>query len=259
VATKRFQVLSEGLRLNAVVDMPDAGNTWPLVILNHAAARPKDGAFFDSLVPMLLERGIAVCRYDPRGYGQSEGAAASMSFWTRWLDLTAVTLYTADELEFTFTKLGLAGQGLGAVLGLWWAAVHPITAVAGFGLPPAKKLGSLPRAVQNLLPHDLEENAVIPHPAGIANGVLFFGEKEKAAESAQTVGERLGLQIEIIAGADKNFTQVKPRNDAFAKTADWFGRFLLAQSPSHQLEEEFGAMEAPPNEGESLTKEPAQE
>lgn len=235
--TKRFQVSSEGGRLQAVVDTPEVGERFPIVIASHAAARDKDGAFFDGLVDPLLRRGLALCRYDPRGYGASEGVAGQMTFWTRWLDLSALTQHLSRELNVE--RVGLIGADMGAVLSLWWAAVHPVDAVVCLGLPAPKKLGAIPRPVLDRLPIDTSETSVIPHPAQVANALLIYGERDKEAEHAVETAGAMGARFEIAAAADRHLTQLKPRHAAFESAAEWLARHL--SRPHHA----YGEAEAP--------------
>lgn len=242
--TKRFQVQSEGGRLQAVLDTPEIGERWPIVIASHAAAREKDGAFFDGLVDPLLRRGIALCRYDPRGYGASEGVASQMTFWTRWLDLSALTQHLSRDLHLE--RVGLIGAEGGAVLSLWWAAVHPVDAVVCLGLPAPKKLGAVPRPVQDRLPVDTHEGSVIPHPAEVANALLIYGEKDKEADRAVDTAGVMNARFEIAAGADRHLTQLKPRHAAFESAAEWLARHL--NRPHH----EYGEIPRRESQPESL-------
>lgn len=241
--TKRFQVQSEGERLQAVLDTPEAGERWPIVIASHAAAREKDGAFFDGLVDPLLRRGIALCRYDPRGYGASEGAPSQMSFWSRWLDLSALMQHLSRDMHTE--QIGLVGAQGGAVLSLWWAAVHPVDAVVCIGLPAPKKLGAVPRPVLERLPLDTHEGSVIPYPTGMPNALLIYGERDKEAERAVETAGAMSARFEIAPGADRHLTQLKPRQAAFESAAEWLARHLSRPRHAYGEAPEQAELEAP--------------
>jgi pimeloyl-ACP methyl ester carboxylesterase len=245
--TKRFQVTSESFRLQAVLDLPEEGEMWPLVVVNHAGGSPKDGALFGGLPQLLTKEGIAVCRFDPRGYGESEGAGQPVTFWTRWVDMTAIVQHLSRDERFL--KTGFIGAGMGATVTLWWSALHSASAAVGLSLPAPKALGALPRAIENLIPLDLK--GAVPHPQNVPNSLLIYGDKDKEAVTALETARHIGAGVEIIPGSDKSFSQVKARAEAMRISADWFRRFLVlgeTVAPAHDASESELASEPGPQE-----------
>lgn len=233
MGTKHFQVPSDGVRLQASLTTPEHGEAWPWVVLSHAGRTAKDSAFFDGFVEPLVERGLAVCRYDPR--------APHSDFWTRWSDLSALLQHLARD--YAMPQTALAGTGLGAVLSMWWAAVHKGHAVVCFGFPAPMKLGTVPRVMHDYLPPEQTEEDVVPHPTGLTRFLALVGERDP--EGAQRA-ETFGAEVQRIPGGDKTFSAVRARQAAFERAAGWLGAVL--HRPAHQhaaVEERGSAIEKP--------------
>ena len=212
---------SDGIRLEASLVTPAQGEAWPWAVLNPAGRNAKDAVFFDGFVAPLLERGFAVCRYEPR-QPQSD-------FWTRWSDLSALLQHVARDFEMRETAL--AGTGLGAILSMWWAVVNKSAAVISFGMPAPAKLGTVPRVMHDYLPPEQHEDELVPHPTNVANFLALVGERDTGGMQR---AETFGATVIRIASADKNFSGVRTRQVAFERAASWLSATL--QQNIHERE-----------------------
>ena len=122
-------IMDEGVRLNAKLDMPDAGKTGcPLVIVIHGFTGHMEEPHITAVSEMLNEIGCATLRVDMYGHGQSEGSFRSHTLY-KWLSNAVTVIDFARSLDFV-TELYLCGHSQGGLTVMLAAAERP-DAVSG--------------------------------------------------------------------------------------------------------------------------------
>jgi pimeloyl-ACP methyl ester carboxylesterase len=115
------------IELAGTLTMPQDGRNFPAVILiSGSGPQDRDETFmthkpFLVLADHLTRNGIAVLRFDDRGFGESEGdhaTATSMDFAS---DVEAAVQYLQTRTEINGEQIGLAGHSEGGL-------IAPITA-----------------------------------------------------------------------------------------------------------------------------------
>lgn len=134
-----------GIRLAGTLTLPAEGRKFPaVVLLTGSGAQNRDEELLEHkpflvIADHLARRGIAVLRFDDRGFAQSEGdlkTATSEDFAT---DALAAAAYLKTRREVNKNKIGLAGHSEGGTVAFMAAAGRPsdvafVVSMAGAGL-----------------------------------------------------------------------------------------------------------------------------
>lgn len=123
----RFTNSIDEIELAGTLTLPGDGGNFPAVILiSGSGPQDRDESFmthkpFLILADYLTRKGIAVLRFDDRGFGESEGdhsIATSLDFAS---DVEAAFQYLTNRPEINTNQIGLAGHSEGGL-------IAPITA-----------------------------------------------------------------------------------------------------------------------------------
>jgi len=109
---------SSGHRVSAILVTPDAP-TESLVLLCHGFLSNQNSTTNKTLTRLLVERGIATCRFDFFGQGESEGPFERITLTTA-LDQAQSAL--ASVRHKGYRRLGLMGSSFGGLVALLLAA-----------------------------------------------------------------------------------------------------------------------------------------
>jgi alpha/beta superfamily hydrolase len=118
----RFVNSSANISLAGTLTLPSAKGTYPAVILiSGSGPQTRDGEFaghkqFLVLADYLTRNGIAVLRYDDRGFGQSTGNFENGTSLDFSHDVESAIEYLKTRDEITKGKVGLIGHSDGAMI-----------------------------------------------------------------------------------------------------------------------------------------------
>jgi dipeptidyl aminopeptidase/acylaminoacyl peptidase len=221
-----------GGALALVLHLPDR-RPAPCVLACHGLDAAKDGDACRALGEALPRAGLALARFDFRGYGESTGVQAESTIASRIEDTEAVLAFLAAHPALD-GRVGLLGAGLGGFVALHvagrrpgtpvvtWNAPASLTELANDDLEEARGLG-VPFALEYatgrlaLVPRGLPMHLVVHGEGdgvvGLEHGVALH---EQAAEPCELL---------VIPGGDHRLTDPAHRAQAIAATRDWFARW----------------------------------
>ena len=228
-----LQVLSDGLALSGILQTPDTG-PWPLVVLCHGLLSSKNSSKYIEIGRVFAEVGIATIRFDFRGCGESEGAAAASTVSGRRRDLQQVTAHASGLLGFN-GRLALLGSSLGGYLALLEASRDSrIRCVSVWSTP--SHLRDLERrllaagSASPLFVEDLRGQELLAHIGTVERVLILHGEEDGlvAPSHAEAIFAAVKdpKSLHIFPRTDHRFTQVESRRQASALSLEWFKRFL---------------------------------
>lgn len=115
-AAKSEPVTIEGNhgKLAAVLETPDKGDAYPIVILMHGFSANKKYKLFQIIADDLAKKGIASIRFDFNGHGESEGRFQDMTIPNEIEDAKKVYAYVKSLQGIT--SISLVGHSQGGVV-----------------------------------------------------------------------------------------------------------------------------------------------
>lgn len=124
---------SDGLDLSARLDMPDSETPVGYALFAHCFTCSKNLKALSHISRALVDKGIAVLRFDFTGLGESEGELADTNFSSNIQDLVCAAEFL--ELQYESPKL-LIGHSLGGAAVLQAAELIPsVDAVVTIAAP----------------------------------------------------------------------------------------------------------------------------
>jgi fermentation-respiration switch protein FrsA (DUF1100 family) len=228
-----LQVLSDGLALSGILQTPEE-EPWPLDVLCHGLLSYKNSSKYIEIGRVFAEAGIATIRFDFRGCGESQGAAAASTVSERWRDLQQVTAYASGLPGFN-GRLALLGSSLGGYLALLEASRNSLIRCLSVWSTPSH-LRDLERrlvaagSASLLFLEDLRRQELLSHVGTVARVLILHGKDDElvAPPHGQAIfaAVREPKSLHIFPRTDHRFSQVESRRLAISLSLEWFQRFL---------------------------------
>jgi alpha-beta hydrolase superfamily lysophospholipase len=235
VGPERHAVALGGARLALVLHLPAGRARVPCVVACHGLQATKDSDKYLRLGAELPAAGLALARFDFRGGGESSGSAEDTTVASRVEDLMAVLKHLSLDRRLD-GRFGLLGSSLGGFVALHAAAVR------GDGLPvvtwnaPAH-LDDLKEPDGDKAPglgaafyRELMTGLYAATPAGVARHLVIQGEADEVVpvEHGSLLFARAAepCDLIIIPDADHRLTDSIHRQEATARSLEWFQRFF---------------------------------
>src|SRR5690554_1335148 len=129
---KKVEFVSNGLRLAGLLESP-ATNVKAYAVFAHCFTCGKDIAAASRISRALVQKGIAVLRFDFTGLGNSDGDFANTNFTSNLDDLKAAAAYLAENY---YAPQLLIGHSLGGAAVLAVAnSIKSVKAVVSIAAP----------------------------------------------------------------------------------------------------------------------------
>lgn len=226
-----------GLKLAAVLHVPEVGRRpWPCVVTAHGLLSSKDSDKYLLVSEEFGQAGIAVCRFDFRGCGDSEGKLTETTVAQRVADLRAVLEMMRAHPALN-GRVALLGSSLGGYVSILVANQDfKVKAVAAWATPAnLDDLAERPNAVReqglgDAFIAELKTGRYLRAPVGTRYCLVIHGDRDELVplEHARHLYEAMlnPRQLEIIPGGNHQFTDPTHRREAIRLSLDWIGRYL---------------------------------
>ena len=118
----KFHNSKDNIKLAGTLTLPQTGSNFPAVILiTGSGPQNRDEELmghkpFLVLSDYLTRKGIAVLRFDDRGYGASEGTFHTATTFDFATDVESAVEYLKSRKEINSKKIGLAGHSEGGII-----------------------------------------------------------------------------------------------------------------------------------------------
>ena len=233
--TEHFQVTSGDHTLSAVFTVPEGPGPFPCVVLSHGLVSSKESSKWVYLAELLLARGMASCRFDYHGCGESGGDISETSLTIRVRDLESILDHLFSRPAVDNTKMGILGSSFGGATALVEAAKNPgIRCVALWATPymlDAKKDESIDSiAFRPLIYEDFSTYDLLAEARKVSRGLVIHGEQDEVvpALEGRAIYEHLAMpkKFELITGADHTFTEPAHRERAAELSLAWLEHYL---------------------------------
>ncbi len=236
MAQQRLTIPVGGLNLAAVLHLPEVGQRWPCVVAAHGLLSSKDSDKYIQIGEEFSRVGLAVCRFDFRGCGESGGSLADTTVGQRVADLRAVVESMRAHPALN-GRVALLGSSLGGYVSLFVANQDfKVKAVAAWATPAnLDDLAERPDRVRDqglgdTFIAELKEGQYLRAPVGTRYCLVIHGDQDELVP--QEHGRRLfesalnPRQLEVIPGGNHQLTDAAHRREAIRLSLDWIGRYL---------------------------------
>ena len=226
----------DGIGLAAVLHLPQrpqapGARRWPTVIAAHGLLSGKASEKYLRLAAAAAPHGIALCRFDFRGCGESGGALADSTLGDRLRDLQAVIAWVRRRPE-SDGRVALMGSSMGGFLSLWAGAADPgIAAIATWAAPAAlhemleRPAEILAAGLGEPFLAELRAGRMLEAPEGVARVLVVHGDADAVVpvDHARRLWKRAAdpKRLDVLAGADHSISDPAHRDRAVALTIDW--------------------------------------
>jgi fermentation-respiration switch protein FrsA (DUF1100 family) len=233
---ERLTIPVGGVNLAAVLHLPEAGQRWSCVVAAHGLLSCKDSDKYVQIGEAFSQAGSAVCRFDFRGCGESEGSLAETTVAQRVADLQSVVERMRVHPALS-GRVALLGSSLGAYVSLFVASQDfKIKAVAAWATPAnLDDLAERPDAVRaqglgDAFIAELKAGRHLRAPVGVRYCLFIHGDRDELIplEHARHLFDASlnPRQLEIIHGGNHQLTDAAHRTHATRLSLDWISQYL---------------------------------
>ncbi len=228
----------EGQKVAVVLHLPER-RPVPCVVACHGLGASKDSDKYLLLGREFPRRNLALCRFDFRGCGESDGSYADSTVAGRISDLQAVLELLASHPSLD-GRFGLLGSSLGGFVALFAASeIRTPVPVVTWNCPATLRGLETRRDadVVGLGPAffaELETRRYADAPPGIPWTLTIQGDCDEVVPPEhghilyRLAAEPRGLVI--LEGADHRLSETSHRMQAVAESLSWFETPLGARS-----------------------------
>lgn len=233
---QRFEIGAAGGRIRGLIALPESGGRRPCVILSHGLISSKGSSKYEALSQVLCAAGMAACRFDFAGCGESDGRLEETTLSGRVANLEAVFEWALIHPSVDAGRIGLLGSSFGGCTSLVKAARDSRVRCASFWATPhslEKKEDTVSGiSFEDALYADFIRYDLLAEAKNVSCALVVHGDRDETVpvDEGRAIYENLKSpkKLEIIKGGDHVFSDPGHRTRAIELALDWFGRFLLA-------------------------------
>jgi uncharacterized protein len=232
---KRFEVTSGDHRIVGILSIPEGAGPFPCVLLSHGLVSSKESSKYIFLSERFCALGVASCRFDYHGCGESGGNIAETTLTIRLKDLESVLKHVLGHPSINGGSIGILGSSFGASTALLEAARNQsIRCVALWATPHVleqKKDETISDITfQRSIFVDFSRYDLLEEARKVSRAIVIHGELDEVVPCAEgkAIYENLKKpkKFVLIKGADHTFTDLAHRNKAADMSIAWFKRYL---------------------------------
>jgi uncharacterized protein len=232
---QQFQVASGDHLVTGILSIPHGSGRFPCAVLSHGLISSKESSKYIYLAERFCAAGIAACRFDYHGCGESGGNITETTLTIRVRDLESVLDHALGHPSIESDRIGILGSSFGGSTALVEAAKNKnIRCVALWATPyrlERKEDNTIsdmlfqPSIFEDFLTFDLLSEA-----RKVTHAIVIHGELDEVVPCLE--GKTIYDQVKrpkkfiMIKGGDHTFTDQAHRDRAAELSLTWFKRYL---------------------------------
>lgn len=227
---EQFELTAPVLKIRGVLDVPDNPVRHPCVILSHGLISSKESSKSVALADAFCRAGIASCRFDYHGCGESEGNLRETTLTARLKNLETVVEYVKRHERLDPQAIGLLGSSFGGSTTLLHAA-HDRTVRCAILLATPYKLEKRPDDELDQVGftdiyEDFSKYDLIAEAGKVQYGLVIHGDTDQTVPWEEGMAIYLNLlepkRFELVKGGDHIFSDPAQRDNVIQLSVDWF-------------------------------------
>jgi len=234
--TLRLTIPAHGAPLAAVLHTPDGAGPFPCLVTSHGLGSSKDSDKYILIAEEFSRAGIAVCRFDFRGCGESGGLFVETTVSEEVADARVVVEAMRRQAGLD-NRIALLGSSMGAYVSLYVAQQDPSILTTVAWACPAD-LDDLLEKPETLYEYGLGEPCLAEFragryrraPSGVRNCLFIHGDLDEVVPVAHA--HRLYAEAEepkrlvTLSGADHRLSDPAHRLEATRLSLEWVQTYL---------------------------------
>jgi dienelactone hydrolase len=234
--TEPFELQSGKFTIRGLFTLPEGKGPFPCVVLSHGLISSKESSKYIALGEAFEAAGIASCRFDYHGCGESDGRIEETTLTIRNQNLDSVVDWVFKQPAVDTGKVGLLGSSFGGCTSLLKAARDSRIGCTSLWATPymlgKKEDDSLSEIdFRQTLYDDFARYDLLEQAKTISCALVIHGENDEVVPAFE--GEAIYKNIkepkkfELIGGGDHIFSVPGHRDRVITLSLDWFRRFFL--------------------------------
>lgn len=232
--TEQFEIPAPVLKVRGVLAVPDTQAKHPCIVISHGLISSKESSKSVALADALFAAGIASCRLDYHGCGESEGNLRETTLTIRLKNLQTVVAYLRQHERIDPMALGLSGSSFGGSTTLLLAARDKAIRCSVLMATPYRLEKRPDDELDQIgfvdIYDDFSQYDVLAEAGRVSRALVIHGENDETVpkEEGIAIHQRLlkPKGFELVVGGDHVFSDPIHRDRVIHLSVDWCKRFL---------------------------------
>lgn len=232
--TEQFELPAPALKMRGVLSIPDAPGKHPCVVISHGLISSKESSKSVALADAFLAAGIASCRFDYHGCGESEGNLKDTTLSIRLSNLETVVEHVRRQKIIDSRAIGLSGSSFGGSTTLLHASRDKTIRCAILMATPYR----LERRTDDELDQvgftdiyeDFAKYDLLAEAGRVSRCLVIHGENDETVplEEGMAIYQNLlaPKRFEVVKEGDHVFSDPTHRDQVIRLSVDWAKRFF---------------------------------
>jgi len=234
--TEVFELQSQYNRIKGVIITPDKEGKYPCVILSHGLVSSKESSKYIAVSEVFREAGIATCRFDYHGCGESTGRIDDTTLTIRIENLDCVTAYISGHRLIDPERIGILGSSFGGVTGLIKASRDKKIRCLSFWATPYTLKREKGNTISDIrfsddIFDDFSRYDILAEAKNVSHALGIHGDMDEVVPYHEGItifnSIKEPKRLEIIKGGDHILSHPDHRQRAIDLALEWFSGFLL--------------------------------
>ena len=216
--------------------LPEDEGVFPCVVLSHGLISSKESSKYVAISERFAEAGIASCRFDYHGCGDSGGNIEETTLTIRLDNLNTIVDYVLRHHRVNPDKIGIIGSSFGGTAGLIKAARDKRIKCVSLWATPYILAKEGNGSIDNIffkddIYTDFSTYGILTESNDVSCALVIHGEKDETVPCIEGKKIYENLQqpkhLEIIEGGDHVFSDPSHRERVIQLALNWFDKYLL--------------------------------
>lgn len=230
-----FSIPSRFNDINGILSFPEGEDRSPCVILSHGLISSKESSKYVALSEILVASGIAACRFDYHGCGDSGGRIEETTLTIRLNNLDAVVDYVRNKKCIDPERIGIVGSSFGSTTALLKKArderIKTVSLWATPYLLEKEGDGNIDGIVfSDEIYNDFAGYDILSEAEKVSCAFVVHGSADETVpvQEGKAVYSRIKQPkaIEIVEGGDHVFSNPDHRDRVMKAALSWLKQFL---------------------------------
>ena len=231
-----FEVKSLEYKIKGVLTTPGGYKKYPCIILSHGLISSKESSKYLALSENLVQEGMATCRFDYHGCGESEGNIEDTTLTIRIGNLDSIVEYVLKHHLINPEKVGILGSSFGGSTCIVTSAKDKRIKCISLWATPYKLEKKGDGRISDIefketIFNDFSKYDLLSEARKLSCALVVNGEADEVVSlhegKAIYKNIKKPKKLSIIKGGDHIFSVTSHREKAIELAINWFRCYLL--------------------------------